>query len=164
MADELRERLDYIVPAHVEVQSGADTNTPSALFVDADYDLGDGTCGLHASAKNANEPAIVYVRSDALMAAERRADALAAENKRLWAVIREALGNVQAYLAEFDTTHSAQVNIAQVPREPTQAMTQEAMERIGIDPAAARVVYKTMIAAADRNTPTTTDAETSEHE
>lgn len=66
--DELRD--------HVQYQDGRDSQGPTLLFADADYEIGDGKCGLHTDGKYASEPAIVYVRADAL-------SALRAENEGL---------------------------------------------------------------------------------
>lgn len=54
--------------SHVKYQSGEHSLAPSLIFADADYEVGDGTCGLWSDGKYANEPAIVYVRIDALLA------------------------------------------------------------------------------------------------
>lgn len=50
------------------VQDGAGTNAPIYIYADADYEEGDGSTGLHETVKQANEPAIQYVRADALAA------------------------------------------------------------------------------------------------
>lgn len=39
-------------------------SAPERIYADADYDIGDGNCGLHEIRKRACEPAIEYVRAD----------------------------------------------------------------------------------------------------
>ena len=75
----LREVLGYALRSHVAYQDGRGREAPSLVFADADYERDDGTCGLHVDGKQANEPAIVYVRADALMDALDRAEAAEAE-------------------------------------------------------------------------------------
>lgn len=55
-------------------QDGSKTNAPYCVFADADYESGDGSCGLHETPKSANEPAIVYVRADWYLKACRERD------------------------------------------------------------------------------------------
>lgn len=55
------------------VKNGAGTKAPLYVYADADYEEGDGSTGLHETVKRANEPAIQYVRADAISAAEARA-------------------------------------------------------------------------------------------
>lgn len=73
MTDEDDPRLlkafEYMLRAGVRHQSGADSAAPTVIFADADYEVGDGKTGLHEDDKYANEPAIVYVRSDAYLSA-----------------------------------------------------------------------------------------------
>lgn len=85
-AQALVERLlGYQLRTGYDVQTGVNTNAPSVVWADADYEVGDGTCGLHETQKPANEPAIPYVRFDALTAAldeiERLREALAVISK-----------------------------------------------------------------------------------
>ena len=63
----LRKLLSYGLPPHVGVQTGEGTSSPNAVFADADYEIGDGVCGIHSSGKQANEPCIPYIRADALI-------------------------------------------------------------------------------------------------
>ena len=77
--------LGYALHTGYEVQSGEGTKAPAVVFADADYEVGDGKIGLHENQKPANEPAIPYVRIDALVA-------LAAENAKL----REQAATVQS--------------------------------------------------------------------
>jgi len=65
--ERLREILSYGLPSHVEIQTGEGTSSPNAVFADADFKVGDGVCGLHASGRQANEPCIPYIRADALV-------------------------------------------------------------------------------------------------
>lgn len=74
----LRKALTYSLRKHVRHQDGANSEAPSVIFADADYEVGDGKCGLHEDAKSANEPAIVYVRADAYLAVISERDALRA--------------------------------------------------------------------------------------
>ena len=71
--DEARKALadiyGYMLRPGVDYQSGDGTNAPAIIFADADYEVGDGKCGLHEDSKSANEPAIIYVRSDAIESA-----------------------------------------------------------------------------------------------
>jgi hypothetical protein len=53
------------------------------VWADADYEVGDGTCGLHETQKPANEPAIPYVRFDALTAALDEIERLETRNRSL---------------------------------------------------------------------------------
>lgn len=48
------------------VQNGARSAAPLYVYADADYEEGDGSCGLHETVKRANEPAIQYRRADLL--------------------------------------------------------------------------------------------------
>lgn len=64
LSERLRAILGYALPAGIEVQSGAGSEAPDVVFADMDYEIGDGPCGLHERARNADEPAIVYVRAD----------------------------------------------------------------------------------------------------
>ena len=67
-AEAVRQILSYALRTGYSVQSGEGTSAPSVVWADADFEVGDGTCGLHADQKPANEPAIPYVRIDALIA------------------------------------------------------------------------------------------------
>lgn len=60
----LRAAFGYSLYAGVEYQTGDGTDAPTLVYADADYEVGDGKCGLHESGKQANEPTIVYVRAD----------------------------------------------------------------------------------------------------
>lgn len=76
-ARELVDRLfGYQVRTGHTIQSGAGTKAPTLIWADADYEVGDGLCGLHPDQKQANEPSIPYARIDAVFA-------LLAENERL---------------------------------------------------------------------------------
>jgi len=91
----LRALFQYELRDHVRHQDGRDSLAPTLVFADADYEVGDGTCGLHADAKSANEPAIVFVRADALVDAADRieSDAKAIEAaKELARVLCEPVG------------------------------------------------------------------------
>lgn len=74
----VRAAFGYRLRKHVLYQSGADTEAPSLIFADADYEVGDGKCGLHEDGKSANEPAIVFVRADSYLSAIARIEALEA--------------------------------------------------------------------------------------
>lgn len=73
----IRAAFTYALRAHVRHQSGEDTPSPAIIFADADYEVGDGSMGLHEDDKRANEPAIVYVRADAYLAVVDQCKALA---------------------------------------------------------------------------------------
>lgn len=72
----LRKAFTFRLRKHVAHQDGSETAAPSVIFADADYEIGDGRCGLHEDDKCANEPAIIYVRADAYMAAVAQIEAL----------------------------------------------------------------------------------------
>ena len=79
MTDDLMKRLlGYEAYSHIKYQSGEGTKAPRFVYVDADYEVGDGNCGLHSSAKQTNEPAIPYARVDALLAQAARIERLEA--------------------------------------------------------------------------------------
>ena len=94
---ELREALPGHFRTHVIHQSGAGTKAPETIFADADYEFGDGACGLHEDDKRANEPAIVYVRADLFMA--ERAHAAAA--LRAQAEVTQERDGLAAEVAEL---------------------------------------------------------------
>lgn len=71
--------LGYQLRTGYDVQTGAETNAPSVIWADADYEVGDGACGLHETQKPANEPAIPYVRFDTLRALLAERDEARAE-------------------------------------------------------------------------------------
>jgi len=71
----LRALFQYQLRTHVRHQDGRDSLAPTLVFADADYEVCDGVCGLHADAKSANEPAIVFARADALVDAVARIEA-----------------------------------------------------------------------------------------
>ena len=83
----LRKIFGYLLRDHVAYQDGRNSEAPSVVFADGDYEVGDGTCGLHQDGKQCNEPAIVYVRADALVDALSRAENAEAERDAM----REAL-------------------------------------------------------------------------
>ena len=83
----LRETFGYLLRNHVAYQDGRHSDAPSVVFADGDYEVGDGTCGLHPDGKRCNEPAIIYARADALVDALSRAEEAEAERDAL----REAL-------------------------------------------------------------------------
>ena len=60
----LKKFATYALRIGYEIQSGRGTNAPTLIWADADYEVGDGKCGLHEGQKGANEPAIPYVRLD----------------------------------------------------------------------------------------------------
>ena len=68
----VRALFGYALRSHVNYQDGRHSEAPALVFADYDYEVGDGACGLHADGKSANEPAIVYVRADALIDAHDR--------------------------------------------------------------------------------------------
>ena len=70
----LRKIFGYLLRDHVAYQDGRNSEAPSVVFADGDYEVGDGTCGLHTDGKQCNEPAIIYVRADALVDALSRAE------------------------------------------------------------------------------------------
>ena len=61
----LRKIFGYLLRDHVAYQDGRHSDAPSVVFADGDYEVGDGTCGLHADGKRCNEPAIIYARAAA---------------------------------------------------------------------------------------------------
>lgn len=69
----------YALRPHVRYQDGRYSLAPTLVFADADYEVGDGICGLHSDGKQANEPAIVYTRMDALIDANDRIEELEAK-------------------------------------------------------------------------------------
>lgn len=71
----LWELFGYALRPSVEYTDGRDSAAPLLLFADFDYEVGDGVCGLHADGRQANEPAIIYVRVDSLVDALARAEA-----------------------------------------------------------------------------------------
>lgn len=73
----IEQLFGYQVRTGHTIQSGAGTKAPTLIWADADYEVGDGLCGLHPDQKQANEPSIPYARIDAVFA-------LLAENERLW--------------------------------------------------------------------------------
>jgi len=75
--------LGYSLRTGCDVQTGAGTDAPAVVWAGTDYEVGDGTCGLHEDQKQANELAIPYVRFDALTAALDRADASEARSTKL---------------------------------------------------------------------------------
>ena len=79
----VRALFGYALRSHVNYQDGRHSEAPALVFADYDYEVGDGACGLHADGKSANEPAIVYVRADALIDALARAERAEAEAGRL---------------------------------------------------------------------------------
>jgi hypothetical protein len=100
----LRALFQYQLRNHVRHQDGRDSLAPTLVFADADYEVGDGTCGLHADAKSANEPAIVFVRADALVNAADRIEALEAERDATVAAERKACAKA-CEDAAYDGTH-----------------------------------------------------------
>ena len=86
----LRKIFGYLLRDHVAYQDGRNSEAPSVVFADGDYEVGDGTCGLHPDGKRCNEPAIVYARADALVDALSRAEKAEAERDAL----REALAHI----------------------------------------------------------------------
>ena len=79
----LRETFGYLLRDHVAYQDGRHSDAPSVVFADGDYEVGDGTCGLHPDGKRCNEPAIIYARADALVDALSRAEKAEAERDAL---------------------------------------------------------------------------------
>lgn len=78
MSDLVKRLLGYEAYSHIKYQSGEGTQAPRFVYVDADYEVGDGNCGLHSCAKQTNEPAIPYARVDALLAQAARIERLEA--------------------------------------------------------------------------------------
>ena len=70
--------LGYIAREGYTYQDGSDSGAPAVIYADADYEIGDGKCGLHETVKSANEPAIVYVRADTVLAQQSAIDTLTA--------------------------------------------------------------------------------------
>ena len=79
----LRKIFGYLLRDHVAYQDGRNSEAPSVVFADGDYEVGDGTCGLHPDGKRCNEPAIIYARADALVDALSRAEKAEAERDAL---------------------------------------------------------------------------------
>lgn len=77
----LRKAFTFQLRSSVSHQDGSETAAPSVIFADADYEIGDGKCGLHEDDKQANEPAIIYVRADVYMAALAQIEALIKEGQ-----------------------------------------------------------------------------------
>lgn len=75
----LRKAFTFRLRKHVSHQDGSGTAAPSLVFADADFEAGDGRMCLHEDDKQANEPAIIYVRADAYMAALAQIDSLTKE-------------------------------------------------------------------------------------
>ena len=88
----LRETFGYLLRDHVAYQDGRHSDAPSVVFADGDYEVGDGTCGLHPDGKRCNEPAIIYARADALVDALSRACKAEAWNRAM--VAKAASGGV----------------------------------------------------------------------
>lgn len=80
MSDKILRRLfGYALRSGVEYQDGRASKAPSLVFADADYEVGDGSCGLKEDGKQCNEPVIAYARTDALIDAHTRIRELEAE-------------------------------------------------------------------------------------
>lgn len=71
--------MRYAARPGFKYQTGEGTNTPTFIFADADYEIGDGSCGLHECVKRTNEPGIVYVRADSYLALSARVAELEAQ-------------------------------------------------------------------------------------
>ena len=92
--------LGYIAREGYTYQDGSDSGAPAVIYADADYEIGDGKCGLHETVKSANEPAIVYVRADTVLAQQSAIDTLTArvaelEDGKIWSRIRSELSNCE---------------------------------------------------------------------
>ena len=81
--NKLRRLFGYALRSSVKYQDGRASKAPLLVFSDADYEVGDGSCGLNGDGKQCNEPAIAYVRADALIDAHARIRELEAENAAL---------------------------------------------------------------------------------
>ena len=81
--------LGYIAREGYTYQDGSDSGAPAVIYADADYEIGDGKCGLHETVKSANEPAIVYVRADTVLAQQSAIDTLTARVAELEEVLDE---------------------------------------------------------------------------
>ena len=92
--ENLREIFGYLLRDHVAYQDGRNSEAPSLLFADGDYEVGDGTCGLHPDGKQCNEPVIIYARADALVDALARVTKLEEERD----LLRQALANADLKL------------------------------------------------------------------
>lgn len=96
--------LGYQLRTGYDIQSGDCTESPAVVFADADYEVGDGSCGLYGDQKTANEPAIPYVRIDSLLSIAAERDALKAEvdeleaSSRIWEALHETLNDKLAAL------------------------------------------------------------------
>jgi len=91
----LRKIFGDLLREHVAYQDGRQSDAPSVLFADYDYEAGDGVCGIHPDGKQCGEPAIIYARADALVDALERAEKAAAERDALREGIFDALGRYQ---------------------------------------------------------------------
>ena len=100
--ERLRKLLSYGLPPHVTVQTGSDTKAPSAVFADADYEVGDGVCGIHASGKQASEPCIPYLRADAVLHAIAHTEAAKAQRDALKAELAKAVDAIDHPLCSKD--------------------------------------------------------------
>jgi len=133
--ERLREILSYGLPSHVEIQTGEGTSSPNAVFADADFEVGDGICGLHASGKQANEPCIPYIRADALIYALAERDHYKARAERAEAALNFYGNKVEEYASDCpvmsddaydwlnkDAGKTARAALAQIDTEPASGM------------------------------------------
>jgi len=104
--ERLREILSYGLPSHVEIQTGEGTSSPNAVFADADFEVGDGVCGLHASGRQANEPCIPYIRADALVHALAERDRYKARAYRSEGALSGVAANSTDKKARFIATEA----------------------------------------------------------
>lgn len=146
--DEARKALadiyGYALRPSVDYQSGDGTNAPAIIFADADYEVGDGKCGLHEDSKSANEPAIIYVRSDALEAAHAQIK-----------VMREALENCEEY---FDERADAEYFPSGPVANEEMLLMVEVQSALAGTPAEAATAFEARIRADERERIASQDA------
>ena len=123
----LKKFATYALRIGYEIQSGRGTNAPTLIWADADYEVGDGKCGLHEGQKGANEPAIPYVRldsafdlADAAVAAaieracERLADSWTWDDADFLSCV---IADLKRHVIESGPTQKAKAALEQVRRE-----------------------------------------------
>jgi hypothetical protein len=119
----LRALCGYALRDHVAYQDGSNSGAPSMVFADADYEIGDGKCGLHEDGKQANEPCIVYVRADALLHAQ-------GEIERLEAAIEASVAAMDALLPAIFSPETFMLEDKVKAVEAVQAYRDKAAWRI----------------------------------
>lgn len=98
----LRKMYAYSLRAHVRYQDGRHSEAPALIFADADFEVGDGNMCLHEDGKRCNEPAIVYVRADALLDCKDALASLEAERDRLREALEQYAGATDAWGIKYE--------------------------------------------------------------